>query len=165
MPLDVPAGTTVFLDSAILHYAFVSFPAATTQCIRLLKRIADGEVSGCLSLPALNDAVHKVMCSETVARFNRPRAGLVAWMKCNPDRVRQLTNAQEVLRLVGALPIRVLSADLALLQEAQQMVAAYGLLASDAMILALMQRHRITHLATNDDDFDRIPGLTVWKPR
>jgi len=28
-----------------------------------------------------------------------------------------------------------------------------------------MQRHGISHLATNDDDFDWVPGVTVWKPR
>ena len=41
----------------------------------------------------------------------------------------------------------------------------YGLLTNDAMIVALMQRHRLSHLITNDDDFDAVPGLTVWKPR
>lgn len=39
------------------------------------------------------------------------------------------------------------------------------LLTNDAMIVALMQRHELTHLVTNDDDFDHVPGLTVWKPR
>jgi len=165
MPLDVPARSVVFLDSTVLHYAFVNFANATPQCIRLLKRIADRELTACLSLPVLNDAVHKVMCSEAIARFNRPRSGLVSWMKTNPDRIRELTNAQEVLRLINALPIHFLPVDVAALTDAQQMVAAYGLLASDAMILGLLHRHGIIHLATNDDDFDRVPGLNVWKPR
>ena len=39
------------------------------------------------------------------------------------------------------------------------------LLTNDAMIVALMRRHGVTHLVTNDNDFDRVPGLTVWKPR
>lgn len=41
----------------------------------------------------------------------------------------------------------------------------HGLLTNDSLIVALLQRHGITHLATNDDDFDRVPGITVWKPR
>ena len=32
----------------------------------------------------------------------------------------------------------------------------YGLLTNDALIVALMQRHRLNHLASNDDDFDRV---------
>lgn len=84
MPLDVPANETVFLDSTILHYAFVDFPGATAQCIGLLNRIAGGQVTACLTVPVLSDAVHQVMCSEAKARFNQPRAGLVGWMKSNP---------------------------------------------------------------------------------
>ena len=26
-------------------------------------------------------------------------------------------------------------------------------------------KHGITHLVTNDNDFDRVPNLAVWKPR
>jgi predicted nucleic acid-binding protein len=165
MPLDVPAGQTVFLDSTILHYAFVNFPGATPQCIELLTRIARREVTGCLTAPVLNDAVHKVMCSEAKERFNQPRAGLVPWLKANPGRVRELTRPTEVLRLVGAMPLTLLPVDLSILTDAQQVASADGLLANDALIVATMRRHEITHLATNDDDFDHLPGLTVWKPR
>jgi predicted nucleic acid-binding protein len=41
----------------------------------------------------------------------------------------------------------------------------HGLLTNDAVILALMRRHGLTNLVTNDDDLDAIPGLTIWKPR
>lgn len=40
-----------------------------------------------------------------------------------------------------------------------------GHLTNDAMIVALMRRHQLSHLITNDDDFDAVPGLTIWKPR
>lgn len=165
MPLDIPPGQTVFLDSTILHYAIVNFAGATPQCIELLKRVARDELKGCLTVPVLNDTVHKVMCSEAKERFHQPRAGLVGWLKANPAAVRQLASAAEALRLVEAMPISLLPVDLASLVEAQQKAQIHGLLASDALILAVMQRHGIVHLATNDDDFDSIPGLTVWKPR
>jgi predicted nucleic acid-binding protein len=42
---------------------------------------------------------------------------------------------------------------------------AHRLLLGDASIVAQMQQHGIVHLATNDDDFDRVLGVTVWKPR
>jgi hypothetical protein len=122
MPLDLPAGQTVFLDSTVIHYAFVDFPGATQQCIELLNRVAKREVSACLTVPILNDAVHKVMCSEAAARFNQPRAGLVRWMKSNAAQIRQLARAAEVLRLIEALPVAVLDVDLATLVEAQIVV-------------------------------------------
>jgi predicted nucleic acid-binding protein len=165
MPLNVPAGQRVFLDSTILHYAFVDFAAATSQCLELLQRAARGELAACLTIPVLNDAVHKTMCSEAMDRFERPRAGLVRWLVTNPDRVKQLTNASRALRVIEAMPIEILPVDLADMISAQRAAEMYGLLASDSLIVALMRRHEITHLATNDDDFDSVPGLTVWKPR
>lgn len=165
MPLDVPAGETVFLDSTILHYAFVDFQPATAQCIHLLKRVTHREVTACVTVPVVHDAVHKVMCSEAKARFDQPRTGLVPWLKANPHRVRELTHATTVLRLLEAMPLKLLEVDLSCLLEAQEAVRSYGLLAGDALILAMMRRHRVVHLASNDNDFDGVRDLTVWKPR
>jgi predicted nucleic acid-binding protein len=166
MPLDeIPGGVTVFLDSTILHYAFVYFEAATPQCVRLLKRVRARELGGSITIPVLNDAVHKVMCSEAVERFQRPRAGLVAWMKRNSAAVKQLTFANDLLGLIETLPIQILAADVESLAGAQQIVSSHGLLANDALIISMMQRHGLGHLATNDDDFDHVAGITVWKPR
>jgi predicted nucleic acid-binding protein len=144
MPLDVPAGETVFIDSTILHYAFVSFPGATPQCVELLRRVMKAEPGGCLTVPVLNDAVHTIMCSDAKERFDQPRAGLVNWLKANPDHVRELAHAAEALRLVEAMPITLLPVDLATLIDAQRVVQTHGLLASDALIVAMMRRHRIT---------------------
>lgn len=165
MPLDVPAGQTVFLDSTIVHYAFVDFPGATPQCVQFLKRVASRELVACLTAPVVNDAVHKIMCSEAKQRFNQPRAGLVNWLKANPRRARELTHAAEALRLIEALPLTLLGIDFAAFTDAQQVVRNHGLLASDALIVAAMQRQRIAHLMTNDDDFDGVPDISVWKPR
>lgn len=63
------------------------------------------------------------------------------------------------------MPITLLPIDLAAIVDAQRIVRLYGLLASDALIVTMMQRHGIAHLATNDDDFDSVSGLTTWKPR
>ena len=40
----------------------------------------------------------------------------------------------------------------------------FGLLTNDAITLAVMRRHRLSKIATNDPDFDRITDLSVWKP-
>jgi predicted nucleic acid-binding protein len=39
-----------------------------------------------------------------------------------------------------------------------------GLLSNDALIVALMQAHGITELASHDADFDRVPGITRYRP-
>ena len=50
-------------------------------------------------------------------------------------------------------------------QHAAELSMKMGLLTNDATTLALIQRHGLSNLATNDSDFDSIPNLTIWKPR
>jgi predicted nucleic acid-binding protein len=40
----------------------------------------------------------------------------------------------------------------------------HGLLTNDALVLASMQDEAIKHLASNDADFDRVPGITRYNP-
>jgi predicted nucleic acid-binding protein len=39
-----------------------------------------------------------------------------------------------------------------------------GLLHHDALVVAAMRVHGLTHLASADPDFDRVPGLTRSAP-
>jgi predicted nucleic acid-binding protein len=40
----------------------------------------------------------------------------------------------------------------------------HELLTGDALIVATMQQHGLTHLASADADFDRVPGITRYTP-
>ena len=40
----------------------------------------------------------------------------------------------------------------------------HGLLSGDALIVAIMQANNLTTLASNDTDFDRVPGLNRFGP-
>src|SRR6266566_2285966 len=42
--------------------------------------------------------------------------------------------------------------------------AQHRLLTNDALTLAVMEKRGVTALATNDDDFDTVEGITVYKP-
>jgi len=39
-----------------------------------------------------------------------------------------------------------------------------GLLTNDALVVSTMQANGLTHLASNDADFDRVPGITRYAP-
>jgi predicted nucleic acid-binding protein len=57
------------------------------------------------------------------------------------------------------------SITLDLLESATHISVQHSILTNDALIIAGMQQFGLTHLVTNDDDFDNIPDLSVWKPR
>jgi predicted nucleic acid-binding protein len=92
-------------------------------------------------------------------------SGAVAWLQRHPDRIHELTAFRDAARQLDALPLRLLPRDSRIISEATDLSGQHGLLINDATIVALMRRHAVVHLATNDDDFDHVPGLTVRKPR
>jgi predicted nucleic acid-binding protein len=69
------------------------------------------------------------------------------------------------MQRLSVVPMTILSVDDQLLRDAIRVAVQYGILTNDAVIVALMQRHGLVHLVTNDDDFDRVGGVTVWKLR
>ena len=105
------------------------------------------------------------MLAEAVSLFGQTRAGLVNWLKRHRERITELSEFRQAASELSGMGLSLLPADAALLAEAATLSAQLGLLTNDATIVALMHRHALTNLATNDDDFDGIPGLTVWKPR
>lgn len=165
MPLDLPDATACFVDSNIFYYALVPTPPVSEPCIMLLDRAIAGHLSIFISPSILSDAVHKVMISEAAQVARRDRAGIVGYLGKHPELIARLVQYPQAMERLGVVPMNVLAVDVELLRVATRIAVAHGLLTNDALIVALMQRHQLTHLVTNDDDFDRVPGLTIWKPR
>jgi predicted nucleic acid-binding protein len=86
-------------------------------------------------------------------------------LKQHPEALADLPKTVEVCHRLEQLRLTVLPNEAAMVRDAVVISQAHHLLSGDASIVVQMQRHGITHLATNDDDFDRVPGITVWKPR
>lgn len=105
------------------------------------------------------------MVAEAERKFGRSRAGLVNWLQRNRRRISELSEFQQAASELAGMGLRLLPADAAILVEATLISARLGLLTNDALIVALMRRHSLSNLVTNDDDFDGITDLTVWKPR
>ena len=165
MPLDLPDGTACFLDANILYYALVPTPGVSPPCLALMDRIIAGHVLASVSVPVLSDAIHKVMTAEAAELARRERSGIVGYLGEHPEVIKRLVEYPLAMERLGIVPMTILPVDDQLLRSAAHLAVQHGLLTNDALIVALMQRHDLTNLATNDDDFDFVPGLTVWKPR
>jgi predicted nucleic acid-binding protein len=165
MSLDLPDGTSCFIDSTIFYYALVPTPGLSDQCSDLIGRIIAKKLDANCTVQILADVVHKVMMYEAVAKTGRHRSGIIGWLNQHPEVIDHLTDHSVAANQLNALPLILHPVDGPLLVSAAEVSSKHRLLTNDSLILAAMQRHGITHLATNDDDFDRVPGITVWKPR
>lgn len=165
MPLDIPVGERCFLDTNILYYCFVETPPLSELCRQLLQRVQYGDILAHSDVRSLNDCVHKTMLAEVSKRYGRPRERLIGWLKQHPEALADLPKTVEVCGRLIQLRIDIVPCDTSMLPQTIALAQKHQLLMGDATIVAQMNRLGITHLATNNDDFDRVPGITVWKPR
>lgn len=111
------------------------------------------------------EAIHKIMLSEVAAHFHLQRSALVPWLKKHSSYIAELSEFHVAAAEFSNMNLTVLPANARLLEDAADVARRSLLLTNDATIVALMRRHGLRHLATNDDDFDEIPDLVIWKPR
>jgi predicted nucleic acid-binding protein len=160
-----PTDAECFLDANTLYYSVVAYPDVSDYCSAIIRQISTGERQGATLSSAVADAIHKVMFTEIVEVHQRPRGGLLAWFKSHPEALQSLTKFSAAAEQFSTLPLAWLPTDSALMLEATAIGLPHGLTINDALIVAAMRRHGIQHLVTNDDDFRRVPGITVWMPR
>lgn len=161
---DLRSGTAVFLDSNTLVYHFISEPRFGVASTDLLERIEQGDLSGYTSAHVLSEMTHRLMTVEACLVANRASQGIVLWLRNHPSVVQQLTRYRQAIDEVNAIPIQVLPITGPLLSRAADLSRQFGLLTNDALIVAVMQDHGLVHLASNDADFDRVPGISRYAP-
>lgn len=161
---DLSSGTAVFLDANCLVYAIYADPRYGAACKQLLERIDNQDIQGFTSAHVLSEMAHRVMTLEAASRFNRSRTGMANWLRRHPAEVQQLIRHRQAIDEVRACKIQVLPIEGSDVSLAADQSVPYGLLSSDALIIVIMQRYGLTQLASNDTDFDRVPGLTRFAP-
>ncbi len=162
---DIPQGAHCFVDANIFCYSFVSVPPLTADCDDFIKRIERGEIAASTSSAVIAEAIHKVMLTEAVQAHGLPHQGLAHRLQRKAQIIAALTEHKKVAPLIRALNIHVEPVTLELLERAADCSVQHQLLTNDALIIAVMEKLNLSHIATNDDNFDSVAGLTVWKPR
>jgi predicted nucleic acid-binding protein len=105
------------------------------------------------------------MVLELLAQGQAQRsAEAVALLKQRPDLVQQLTRYRSILRDLRQARVDILPLTYRDLHASRTFREQHGLMVNDSLIVAVMQREGITFLATNDPDFEHVPGLAVRTP-
>ena len=129
-----------FLDANVVLYAVGRPSAYTEPCRQVLAAIGRGTCSGVVDVNIIQEILH------VAVRKGRLEAGLAA--------------IDALLDIVAVLPVE--AADLPAMLDLARSVP--GLDAQDALHLAVMRRHGITHLITADRQLAGLPDLTVLDP-
>jgi predicted nucleic acid-binding protein len=161
---DIAAGSAVFVDANTFVYHFIADPTYGTACTKLLDRIDQQDIQGITSAHVLGELAHRLMTLEARQRFGWASAGMANRLKRHSADVQQLTWHKRGIDEVRAIEVKVLPVEGSDVSLAADISSQFGLLSNDALIVVLMQRHGITHLASVDADFDRVPGITRYTP-
>ncbi len=161
---QIPAGTAVFVDANTLVYHFTNHPTFGPACTQLVKRIEHQNLAGFISTHVLSEIAHRLMTLEALDRFGWPPAGIAARLRKHHIEIPKLTLHVQAVAQIPLLGIQTVAITPPLVEAATLVSQQHELLMGDALVVAVMQTHGLTHLASNDADFDRVPGLTRYTP-
>ena len=165
MNLDaIPAGLAVFVDANALLYYFTAYPHYGSAFQNLLDRIENKEISGFTSAHVLTEVVDRLMTIEACQRFGWPAQGIAQRLRKHPAEVQQLTRSRQALDEITLIGVDVLPIGKTHVSLGADISRQLGLLCGDALVVAVMQAHALTNLASKDADFDRVPGITRYGP-
>ena len=81
-----------------------------------------------------------------------------------PEVVKQLTQYQDDVSKIPHMHLTILPLTLDIVQASVEVRKREGLLTNDSFVMAFMREQGLTQLATANGDFDRLVGMTIYKP-
>ena len=160
----IPTGAAVFVDANPLVYRYslhAKFGPASTN---LLDRIDRQDLTGYTTIHVLGEAAHRLMTLEAIVRLNWPQANIGNRLRANPAEVTKLSVFRTAIEAILQSRLQVLTISPTHMASAVDLSQQLGLLTNDALIVAVMQSHGVTNLASSDTDFDVVPAITRYGP-
>lgn len=161
---NLAAGDQVFVDANTFTYHFEPHVRFGSACPQLLQRIEQRQLVSYTSSHVITEVSHRLMTIEAHNLLGWPLAGIGNRLRTNPLEVRKLNLFRTSVEKLLQGNVQVLAVTPALLAAGIALSQQIGLLTNDGLIVAVMQAHGLTKIASNDTDFDRVPGLTRYAP-
>jgi len=162
-PLDsVPDGSDVLIDANIFVYGITN---QSPQCAEFLTRCSNERVFGITLFEVVNNATHIFMLAEARQKklFTAPDKAK-SYLEKHPDVVKILTGYWMDTERLLALNLIFLPCEEKIVVGAHKVRVEAGLLTNDSVIVATMREYGISKIATNDEGFDSVAGLSVFRP-
>jgi predicted nucleic acid-binding protein len=122
------------------------------------------DLSGFTSPHVLGDVAHRLMTLEAIQVKGWPHAGIAARLRKHHVEIPSWSVYRQAIARIPLLGIQVFDVTRAHVESATLLSQQYDFLTGDALVVAVMRQHGLTNLASEDSDFDRVPGLTCYAP-
>ncbi len=161
---DLPRGSSVFVDANTFVYHFTAHPVFGPPSRDLLQRIESGELAGHTSTHVVGELIHCLMTAEAMKQLGWTQGKVTKRLRQHRDAVKQLREFRAAYTRLLGLPVQIMAVTPNVLDAAVTISQQEGLLTNDALVVAVMQAHGLANLASNDADFDRVPGIQRFAP-
>jgi predicted nucleic acid-binding protein len=161
---DLAAGDSVFVDANIFVFHFGPDPAYGPPCGQLVQQIQNQRLRGFTSTHVLAEVSHRLMVLEASTLAGWVAGKVKRRLKQQPGAVKQLTQFRSAIETILRSQIHVFTIGPALFADAVVLSQQHGLMTNDALILAVMQTNGLSKIASEDADFDRVPGIIRYAP-
>ena len=162
----------ILIDANIFVYHLTGEPNYGTICSDFLKRVELSDINGVTSVLIIDEAIYGILITSAanilkITKINTIRNHLKndkkLCKKCYKN-VEIFLDYIDTLRKGGLELIDNINYPLFrdLLSFIKTGITG---LPHDLIHIKLCRDLKIDHIATQDSDFDNVPGLTVWKPR
>jgi len=161
---SIPAGASIFVDANSLLYHFAKDPKYGAACTQLVKRVELHQVQGFASTHVRADVAHRLMTLEAISLKGWPPGGIAARLRKHHVEIPGLSVYRQAIARIPLLGVQVLAITFPMIEAATLLSHQHELLTGDALVVAAMRAQGLNNLASNDGDFDRVPGLTRYAP-
>jgi predicted nucleic acid-binding protein len=161
---NLVTGDALFVDANTLTYHFEPHARWGSACSQLLQRIENQDLVGYITSHVVAEVSHRLMTIEAHKVLGWQIAGIANRLRTNPTEVRKLALFRTSVERLLQGKLQILTVTPALLAAGLVLSQQLGLLTNDGLIVAIMQANGLTKLASNDSDFDRVPGITRYAP-
>lgn len=160
---SIPIGRTVFIGANVFHFYLRGPRDIRKESAKFLERIENGEISGYTSTLVLDELMYKILLRKIEEKHKQNP--LIIIEKNFGEIGKNSSHVKAAIDLVlGISGLNVLDVTREDLEHAPDLMELFSLLPKDAVHLSVMMSHRITDMASSDNDFDRVKDLTRWTP-
>ena len=111
----------------------------------------------------VNEVTHRFMIAEAVAKGVITAGGAKA-LRGKFQQIPALTEYWRHTERMLTLNLLFAPVNEIIIRTAQAVRREAGLLTNDSLLVAAMREYGLSYLASNDSDFERVAGITVFKP-
>jgi predicted nucleic acid-binding protein len=159
----------IFIDANIFLFHAFAHPQHGDAARRFLERVELAEVNAVTSVLVENEVLFKILVQEAAGRLTHPtiwnvRRALRDDLALREQAYRPARQYRDYIQALTDKGLTLVDVTTDQMRRAVDLGCQLGLLITDATHVATWQAQGIVHVATDDEDLWRVPGVTAWGP-